>query len=325
MHPLADDDLIDLNRRPIVSPVDSEQTDGAALFDLLAEGGFGEAKWEKLLDEHRVILLVGPAHTGKTSELKLLLRRLRRANRACFFLDMSSVLRMSLEDALGGEASAFEAWVGGDAEAVILMDALDEAELCDERALAFCLLRLSRKLSADGVNRCRFVISSRPGAWSTHDVLQEIRKQLAAPARKARTANDGTFVLHDEAAEKIVPDALCVASLPYLNPQQIDQLLRHVHGLSDPVSLRQRAWQLGLGFALRSPGSLQWLARAVPAIGERRAGRRQGLEAAVSELARSAYRGRAHLYVPRLDQHGTFGRTDEVGRRPVQPGSALSR
>lgn len=292
---LADDDLIDLNRRPIVSPVEgSEPTDGAALFDLLAEGGFGEVKWEKLLDERRVILLVGPAHTGKTSELKLLRRRLRKANRACFFLDISIVVRKSVADALGGEADAFEAWVAGNAEAVILLDALDEAELCDERALTVCLLRVSRVLSADGVNRCRFVIASRPGAWSTHDVLKEIREQLAAPARKARTADDGTFVLDDKAAKEIAPDALCVASLPYLKPPQLDRLLRYVHGVSDPVSLRQRAWQLGLGFALKSPGSLQWLARAVAAIGVGPAGRREGLEAAVSEQARSAYRGRAH-------------------------------
>lgn len=46
---LADDDLIDLNRRPIVSPVEGDDPiDAAALFDLLAEGDFGEVRWEKL-------------------------------------------------------------------------------------------------------------------------------------------------------------------------------------------------------------------------------------------------------------------------------------
>lgn len=300
---LADDDLIDLNRRPIVSPVEGDdQVDAAALFDLLAEGDFGEVKWEKLLDERRVILLVGPAHTGKTSELKLLRKRLREASRACFFLDMAIVVRQSVEDALGLEADAFDAWMTEDAEAVILLDALDEAELCDEKALTVCLLRVSRKLSARGVNRCRFVISSRPGAWSTHEVLKEIRVQLAAPARSVRMADNGSFVLDDEAAEGIVPDALCVASLPYLKPPQLDRLLRQVHGVSDPVSLRQRAWQLGLRFALKSPGSLDWLTRAVSAIGDGPAGRREGLEAAVREQAHAAFRGRAHTVRLSVDE-----------------------
>lgn len=300
---LADDDLIDLHRRPIVSPVEGDgPVDAAALFDLLAEGDFGEVRWEKLLEERRVILLVGPAHTGKTSELKLLRKRLREANRACFFLDMAIVVRQSVEDALGLEADAFEAWMVEDAEAVILLDALDEAELCDEKALTVCLLRVSRKLSARGVNRCRFVISSRPGAWSTHEVLKEIRVQLAAPARSVRPADEGAFVLDDEAADKIAPDALCVASLPYLKPPQLDRLLRQVHGVGDPVSLRQRAWQLGLRFALKSPGSLDWVTRAVSAIGDGPAGRREGLEAAVREQARAAFCGRAHTVRVSVDE-----------------------
>lgn len=303
MRTLADDELIDLNRRPIVSPVEGDDPDdAAALFDLLAEGEFGEVKWEKLLDERRVILLVGPAHTGKTSELKLLRRRLREANRACFFLDMAIVVRQSIEDALGLEADAFEAWMAKNTEAVILLDALDEAELCDEKALTVCLLRVSRKLSAHGVNRCRFVISSRPGAWSTHEVLKEIRVQLAAPARSVRPADGGTFVLNDETADQITPDALCVASLPYLKPPQLDRLLRQVHAVSDPVALRHRTWQLGLGFALKSPGSLDWLTRAVSAIGDGPAGRREGLEAAVREQAHAAFLGRTHTVRVSVDE-----------------------
>lgn len=303
MSTLTDDDLIDLNRRPIISPVEGDDpVDSAALFELLAEGDFGEVKWEKLLDERRVILLVGPAHTGKTSELKLLRKRLREADRACFFLDMAVVVRQSVEDALGLEADTFEAWMAEGAEAVILLDALDEAELCNEKALTVCLLRVSRKLSARGVNRCRFVISSRPGAWSTHEVLKEIRVQLAAPERSVLPVDDGAFTLDDEAAESISPDALCVASLPYLKPPQLDRLLRQVHGVSDPVSLRRRAWQLGLRFALKSPGSLGWLTHAVSAISDGPAGRREGLEAAVREQANAAFRGRAHTAHVSVDE-----------------------
>jgi hypothetical protein len=44
---------------------------------------------------------------------------------------MAIVVRQSVEDALGLEADAFEAWMAEDAEAVILLDALDEAELCE--------------------------------------------------------------------------------------------------------------------------------------------------------------------------------------------------
>ena len=42
---------------------------GAALFEAFAEGSAVETTWDELL-KHRVCLLVGPAHCGKTSELK---------------------------------------------------------------------------------------------------------------------------------------------------------------------------------------------------------------------------------------------------------------
>lgn len=190
------DPPIDLRRRLAISPAEGDEPlDAAALFDWMADSPSGESSWDELLSQRRVILLVGPAHTGKTTELLLLQRRLRHADKACFFLDMSLVMRQSVHDALGTEADAFAEWLAGKKAGVILLDALDEAVLGDERALTTCLFKLTRALSGRGVDRCRFVISSRPGAWSTYDVLQLIRDQLAAPARRSRVQPNGKLRL----------------------------------------------------------------------------------------------------------------------------------
>ena len=55
--------------------------------------------WDDLL-KHRVCLLVGPAHCGKTSELKLLRRRLRGESRVCFMLDLGTLVRTTVEETL---------------------------------------------------------------------------------------------------------------------------------------------------------------------------------------------------------------------------------
>lgn len=60
--------------------------------------------------------------------------------------------------------------------------------------------------------------------------------------------------------------ALTFASLPPLTRVQVSKLLKRLHGVELPATLQDKAWNLGLAFALRSPGSLGWLARVVPKL-----------------------------------------------------------
>src|SRR5665647_612597 len=94
-------ELIDIGRKPM-RPLDNEADAkvGEALFEAFAEGAAVETKWDDLL-KHRVCLLVGPAHCGKTSELKLLQRRLHGESRVCFMLDLGTLVRATVEETLG--------------------------------------------------------------------------------------------------------------------------------------------------------------------------------------------------------------------------------
>jgi hypothetical protein len=93
--------LVDLSRKPMRPLEDKRDAKvGGALFEAFAEGSAVETTWNELL-KHRVCLLVGPAHCGKTSELKLLQRRLREKDRACFMLDLGTLVRSTVDEAMG--------------------------------------------------------------------------------------------------------------------------------------------------------------------------------------------------------------------------------
>ena len=96
--------LIDIGRKPM-RPFDDERDAkvGAALFEAFAEGAAVESSWDELL-KHRVCLLVGPAHCGKTSELKLLQRRLRDQYWACFMLGLGTLVRSTVDETIGAAA-----------------------------------------------------------------------------------------------------------------------------------------------------------------------------------------------------------------------------
>ena len=276
-------------------PFDDERNAkvSAALLEAFADGSAVESNWDELL-KHRVCLLVGPAHSGKTAELMMLQRRLLDKDRACFMLDLGTLVRSTLNEAMGADISAFRDWSQANTEGIFLLDALDEAELCDDKALLICINKLGSSLGLPGLRRSRFVVSSRPGSWASVDVLNAIRgglcRQVAVLGDPAGA--DATAASLFEAPESAKPDGgLTFASLPPLTMAQASKLLRSVHGVDQPAALQRKAQNLGLAFALRNPGSLRWLARVVPKL-QPGDGRLRAYEAAVAELIRMGFERR---------------------------------
>jgi len=290
---LASPDPVDLDRRPM-HPYKAQ--DGLlvdeALLEAFAEGVAAETTWDELL-QHKVCLLVGPAHSGKTTELKLLRHRLRSKGGACFMLDLGTLARASVGDALGKDRSDFDEWLQQLEDGVFLLDALDEAELCDDKALLLCLGKLCASLGPVGLRRARFVVSSRPGSWSSAVVLETMREELCRPLEDVTIATGGDeaeVTLFSESST-IAKSQLTFCSLPPLTKSQASRLLKVVHGVEHPVALQDKAWSLGLGFALRSPGSLGWLARVVPKLGTGDS-RSKAYEVAIGELVKMGFERR---------------------------------
>lgn len=286
--------LIDLNRQPCRQPTtpDGDQSE-AAIAEAFELGFAPEDTWDKLL-EHRVVLLTGPAHCGKSSELTLLQQRRRAAAKVCFMLDLSTLFRCSVGESLKADRAVFEAWLDDETEAVFLLDALDEAELCDDRALLMCIGKLASSLGAPGLLRSRFVVSSRPGSWSSASVLDNIRYALCQPAPRTSAVAGAEAELVADVSEDgaVFPDEqLVFASLPPLTKSQVSLLLRKRHGIAQPAALQAKAQELGLGFALRSPGSMAWLASVIPKLSKGDS-RYKAYEMAVSELIRMGFANR---------------------------------
>lgn len=282
--------LIDLDRKLVVFPRLDTAGSTEVTSDLLIEVGLGdETTWKKLLESKRVILLIGPAHCGKTSELTLLKSRLLKEGQACFLMDMATLTTASVDEALGAASVDLQAWIAASDQAVIILDALDEAVLCDERALSTSLRKVCARLGSAGVRRARFVVSSRPGSWTSRGMLSEIREQLEARGADEPKQQPTIQQIFDASEEERSNDALVAVTLLGLQTVQIDTLLREAHQVSDPSVVLRQAWRLGLGFAVKSPGSLRWLVQVVKAVGDESAGRYAGLHALLGEQVRAAY------------------------------------
>ena len=125
--------ILDLNRQPRrVAPWASESSDELETFEAYVRADIGSDAWPALL-RSELCLLVGPALCGKSTELKLLRGRLRDQGTSCFLLDMKVLLEESVSD-VAASGDSLDSWLhDGTRTGVFLLDALDEAVLCDDR------------------------------------------------------------------------------------------------------------------------------------------------------------------------------------------------
>lgn len=258
----------------------------------------GSEAWPALL-RSKLCLLVGPAHCGKSTELRLLRGRLQNQGTSCFLLDMTVLLEESVSVATASGESLDSWLLDGTRSGVFLLDALDEAVLCDDRALQRCMLKMAAALGPGGVARANFVVTSRPGAWTSQSVMATIRESLGLTDSVGK-ASIATELAGEESNEAFpadsAPEDVVFARLPPLTQPQTDRLLRQVHGISDPQQFCGKARDVGLSFGLSSPGSLTWLAKVIPDLP---AGSSRGaaFEAAVKALVDAAFENRS-LLVP---------------------------
>lgn len=291
--------ILDLNRQPRrVAPWASESSDEVLTFEAYVRADLGSDAWPALLSS-KLCLLVGPAHCGKSTELKLLRGRLRGQGTACFLLDMKVLLEESVSD-VAASGDSLDSWLhDGTRKGVFLLDALDEAVLCDDRALQRCLRKLAAAFGPGGVARAHFVVTSRPGAWSSQNVLVTIRESLGladSAGQPSILAQPAEEELDEASVADPAPDDVVFARLPPLTQPQTDRLLRQVHGISDPQHFCGKARDVGLSFGLSSPGSISWLVKVVPGL-PAGSGRGAAFDAAVNALADAAFENRS-LLVP---------------------------
>lgn len=262
--------LLDIGRRLSIYTENLSDENATEVFAQVEQGYGRGSSWDELL-ERRITLLIGRANTGKTSELKLLHERLREAGRFSFMLPLRAVYEKRSVDELFTPRSTydeFNRWSQSGDEAVFLLDSVDEADLFREGAFVDCLRVLRRLLRDSLLVRARWVISSRPGSWSSAEMLALVRSELCPP-QTAKVidinADDETITTVEEEQSSV---DVVVAALKPLSRHQAAQLLQRVWNVTDFQTAQELAQNLGLSFALESPGDLKWfshLAGASPA------------------------------------------------------------
>jgi hypothetical protein len=292
---------IDLNRKLYFHEGGLSDANAADAFSKLELGVGKERTWNEAL-KHRVTLLVGQANTGKSTELDLLGQRLLAEGRQMFAFrlrDLHTAGPSGQDELLPGPAQAtLERWRESEDEAVILLDSVDEAELIDPQAFFRCLKRVVKLVRGENLGRARWVISTRPSAWFSTSVIATIRDELSPHTLRvaeAGTAEKSTVALAMGEGE---PLDLVLCALRPLSTRQAATLLKKVFEVELDTRAAELVANLGLSFAMSSPGNLKWLSRIIKAS-ESPSSRHQAYELAARQLA-----------TPRNDD--MFGSQDEL-------------
>lgn len=146
----------------------------------LGGAGRGRLTWSDL-HERRVVVVVGEAGIGKTTEFKSETERLRKAGKPAFFIELSQLVDSdSWTLALGPVTAAFEEWRQSREDGYFFLDAVDESRLKNHAALKKALQVVYANLHQH-FSRVRVAISSRWTDWSIQDVQTAVEELLAAP------------------------------------------------------------------------------------------------------------------------------------------------
>ncbi|SIO71997.1 hypothetical protein SAMN05444172_8374 [Burkholderia sp. GAS332] len=144
----------------------------------------GKLTWSDL-HEKRVVVVVGEAGIGKTTEFKDETERLGTQGKVAFFVELSQLaVSDSWELALGHSDFAFEAWQQSTEVGYFFLDAVDEARLTSHVALKKALRLVHANLRLY-FSRVRIAVSSRWTDWSIDDVQTAVKELLVEPIDRA--------------------------------------------------------------------------------------------------------------------------------------------
>ncbi|VWD09236.1 hypothetical protein [Burkholderia lata] len=159
----------------------SEGDDWERYLDVAARG---RLTWSDL-HEQRIVVVVGEAGIGKTTEFKSETERLRRLGKAAFFIELNQLVDSeSWTLALGQFVEAFNAWQQSTEDGYFFLDAVDEARLTSHAALKRALQVVNANLWKH-FPKVRVAISSRLTDWSIQDVQLAVDELLVSPIELA--------------------------------------------------------------------------------------------------------------------------------------------
>jgi hypothetical protein len=129
------------------------------------------------LREHRRVVLLAEASSGKSAEFGNQAETLRVAGSHAFFVTIDELADRGFEAALEpASVDAFEQWRGGTSDGWFFLDSIDEARL-NRKSFGSALKRFARTLGSS-VDRARIFISCRVSDWKSAEDRDFVERLL---------------------------------------------------------------------------------------------------------------------------------------------------
>lgn len=174
---------VPLDRRFVNISVDDPEDDPTSDLLLRMRGEKPGHSWDHLLEQD-VAVILGGAGSGKTAEIRQQTRRLREAGIPAFSLRMEALCRQPLEKSFfpddGDGHRVYSQWKRKGGEAIVFLDALDEARLPAARngsVLADAFANLSEGVGRSG-SSLKVVLTTRGSEWQGQPDLDTVRARV---------------------------------------------------------------------------------------------------------------------------------------------------
>lgn len=270
-------DFVDLKRSFV--PVDKDREPNLDIGWAWGRKIGGWLDWNGLL-QHRRVILLAEASSGKTQEFRSRATVLTAEGKPAFFVRVEDLADDGFEAALENSVAAkvFQEWrdqegKAGAADAWFFLDSVDEARL-NNKSLDRALRRFARELD-ESVGRARVFVSCRVSDWKGADDRDAVMRLLPVHDRPAPplVPDEPEAALLDpifkerprsrehlrEKARHHDPNALIVVQLVPLAAEQRNHLAAAA-GVANPDLFAQGITQNGLDSLADRPGDLLDLA-----------------------------------------------------------------
>lgn len=216
--------------------------------DVLRWGWQHEAvSWESIL-KHRLVVILGEAGSGKTTEFRQ--RAMQRSAEGCyaFYLTVEDLGRNGVTEGLPpADLDRLEEWQGSEDVAHFFVDSVDEARL-SRLKLRGAIRKLAR-FCYKQMCRARVLLSCRISDWRPREDLEALAEELRPPTKgRGSEADSGEG------------EAVNVYSLAPLVLDQVEALAAHL-GVGDARAFRMAAEHAGVEAFLGRPGDVASMAR----------------------------------------------------------------
>lgn len=227
--------------------------------------------WPDLL-EHRRVVLLAEALSGKTEEFRHQVATLSDNGKAAFFVRIEDLADDGFEAALDPSAvKGFKLWRNGhaDEEGWFFLDSIDEARL-NHKSLEKALRRFAREIDT-GIERAYVYISCRVSDWKGHEDQRAIEKLLPVwkkPTPPAlldkdealldpifkKSRHDVSYSFVEEEAKRKYEELLVVQLVPIDTEQRFT--LAKAAGIKRPDKFVDEIERNGLDALTERPGDL---------------------------------------------------------------------